>query len=151
MINWLQMTGRLQTLFTLCLLMMTTLLPASAAGNRVISPDRIEGVTNVDAEGLIDLVSATPGLVLIDSRVGADRKDGFIEGSISLPDSDTNCATLGAHIPALDKPLLLYSNGTHCGRSAHAARIARHCGYTRIYWFRTGMEEWREKYYPLVK
>jgi len=144
------MTGTTQTALALCLLTANALLPA-AAGDRFISPAQIDGVTTVDAEGLIEQVTGTPGLILIDSRIGADRKDGFIEGSISLPDTDTTCATLAEHIPTLDSPVLFYCNGVRCGRSAHAARIAHDCGYRRIYWFRAGLVEWREKQYPLIK
>ena len=35
--------------------------------------------------------------------------------------------------------------------SSHAATIARDCGYTTIYWFRAGVEEWRRQQYPLVR
>ena len=145
------MTVILQTLFTVCLLGMAALPQAAADGDAFISPEQIDGVRKVDAEGLIELVTRTPGLILIDSRISADRKEGFIEGSISLPDNQTDCTTLAARIPALDTPVLFYCNGIRCKRSAHAAQIARDCGYSRIFWFRTGMEEWRRQQYPLVR
>jgi len=145
------MTGPPQTVLTLCLLAAAALLPAAAGGDDFISPDEIDGVSKVDAEGLIELATRTPELVLIDSRISADRKDGFIEGSISLPDTNTDCVTLGERIPGLDNAVLFYCNGIRCRRSAHAAQIARDCGYSRIYWFREGVEEWRKQQYPLVR
>jgi len=145
------MTGPPQTVLTLCLLAVAALLPAAAGGDGYISPEQIDGVSKVDAEELIELATRTPELVMIDSRISADRKDGYIEGSISLPDTDTDCAALGERIPALDNAVLFYCNGIRCGRSAHAARIARDCGYSRIYWFREGVEEWRKQQYPLVR
>ena len=145
------MTGPRHTLLTLCLLGTAALLPCAANGEPFTSPERIDGVGTVDAEGLIELATGTPGLVMIDSRIRADRKDGFIEGSLSLPDDETDCTTLAAHVPALDNPVLFYCNGVRCARSGHAARIARDCGYSRVYWFRTGMEEWRRQQYPLVR
>ncbi len=144
------MTVSIQTILALYLLTASTLLTA-ASGDKIISPEQIDGVTIVNAEGLIEQVTGTTGLVLIDSRISADRKDGYIEGSISLTDTDTNCATLARHIPTLDSPVLFYCNGIRCGRSGHAAQIAHDCGYSRIYWFRAGMVEWREKQYPLIK
>ena len=69
--------------------------------NKIVSPDTIDGVTNVDADSLIELVISTPTLVLIDSRITADRKEGYIEGSVSLPDIDTTCDTLGDNLPDL--------------------------------------------------
>jgi len=134
-----------------CLLAAAALQPATAKDGDYISPQRIDGISRVDAEGLIELVTRTPDLLLIDSRIRADRKDGFIEGSISLPDIDTNCATLAELVPDLTRPVLFYCNGIRCARSSHAAVIARDCGYSRIYWFRAGLEEWRRKQYPLVR
>jgi len=144
------MTGPLQFLPALYLLGVVALLPAAASGDSFSSPEQIDGVIKVDADGLIELVTLTPELILIDSRISADRKDGFIEGSLSLPDTDTSCVTLGERITALDNPVLFYCNGIRCGRSARAAQIARDCGYTHVFWFRNGIEEWRKQQYPLV-
>ena len=127
---------------------------ADAAGTPagdIVSPEFIDGVTNVDAEGLIEKVMHTQGLVLIDSRITADRKEGYIEGSVSLPDIETDCESLGKLVPDKHAPVMFYCNGIRCGRSAKAAVIAKDCGYTNIFWFRNGMEEWQEKEYPLVQ
>ena len=136
-------------------------LPAAAADNdahhgtatngQIVSPETIDGVINVGAEGLIEKVMEIPELVLIDSRITSDRKEGYIEGSISLPDIETSCETLAATIRTTSTPVLFYCNGIKCGRSARAAQIALDCGYKEIYWYRNGMEEWQEKQYPLVQ
>jgi len=115
------------------------------------SPQQVSGSTRVDAEGLLGLYSDKPQLVVIDARIAGDRKFGYIEKSISLPDTDTRCETLADVIPALDSPVAFYCNGPKCGRSANAARIAGQCGYHEIYWFRGGIEEWSAKQYPLLK
>lgn len=123
----------------------------ATAGDKIVSPESINGTTIVDAEGLIELATQQPQLVMIDSRVTADRKEGFIEGSISLPDTDTRCKSLAQAVPALNSPLLFYCNGVKCGRSSRAAMIAVACGYSNIYWYRNGMEEWQKKEFPLVQ
>ena len=38
-----------------------------------------------------------------------------------------------------------------CGRSAKAIVIALQCGYSNIYWFRGGFEEWLSKGYPYLQ
>lgn len=119
-------------------------------GVPIRSPEQVEGALRVDAEGLIALVSTKPGLTLIDSRLTTNRSFGYIEGSIGLPDSDTRCDTLAAIAPGKTQPLLFYCNGPKCGRSAVAVEVARECGYSNLYWFRGGIEEWREKGYPLL-
>jgi len=123
----------------------------AAQEEKIVSPDSIDGVTNVDAEGLIGMVMQLSDLVLIDSRIISDRNEGYIEGSVSLPDIDTNCDALGKVANTPLTPMLFYCNGVRCGRSANAAEIALSCGYSDIYWFRNGIEEWQEKEYPLVQ
>ncbi|MCW8875170.1 MAG: rhodanese-like domain-containing protein [Gammaproteobacteria bacterium] len=118
---------------------------------RLEVPESITGVTTLDAEGLIGLVQRQPGLVLIDSRVPADRHQGYIQGSISLPDTQTACATLGDLLNDMDTPVLFYCNGVKCGRSVITAVIARDCGYRKVFWFRGGFEEWKQKGYPFLQ
>lgn len=124
---------------------------AVPAGDRIISPDEIPGATTVDAEGLLDLVDIIPDIVIIDARLRQDRLQGYIEGSINLPDIKTTCASLAKSVPRKSSPVLFYCNGPKCGRSAHSSRKALACGYTRVYWFRGGFEEWQKKNYPFVK
>ena len=113
-------------------------------------PEQIPGAKRVDAEAVIDLANKLPKLVLIDSRIAGDRKMGYIENSISLPDAKTNCKSLTKIIPAKTTPVLFYCNGVKCGRSVVATRIALQCGYKNIYWFRGGFEEWRAKQFPFL-
>lgn len=134
------------------------LLGASLAGAaetprapKVVSPDVIEGSTKVDAEQLIELVNNVPNVTIIDSRIATDRAQGYIEGSVSLPDEVTTCDTLGNVMAAKDGPILFYCNGPKCGRSVVAVRQALECGYSKIYWFRGGFEEWKQKKYPYIK
>lgn len=101
----------------------------------------------IDAEQMIDLVNKTPDLLIIDSRLAVDHKRGFIEGSIALTDTDTNCLSLSKVISSKRQPLVFYCNGPKCKRSTAAIAIARSCGYERLYWFRGGMEEWMQKKY----
>jgi len=133
---------------------------ANATGNtpesglepvKIVSPDNIPGARKVDAERVIELIWELPELVLIDSRITSDRNEGFIEGSISLPNTETDCNSLAKIIPGESSPVVFFCNGVKCGRSAKAAQIAVGCGYRNIYWFRGGIEEWKQKRYPLLQ
>ena len=121
------------------------------ADKEVVSPDTIPGTTKVDAEGVINLVEKISQLVVVDARIRQDRLQGYIEGSISLPDVETTCETLAGVIPKKSSPVLFYCNGPKCGRSVHLSHKALDCGYTRVYWFRGGFEEWKKKKYPYLK
>jgi rhodanese-related sulfurtransferase len=115
------------------------------------SPEQISGVTRVSAEEFISIVTDIPELVIIDSRITANRKHGYIEDSVSLPDTKTDCNSLASHIHAKEAPVAFYCNGVKCGRSVTASKIAVSCGYKNIYWFRGGFEEWKSKDYPYLK
>ena len=115
------------------------------------SPDTIEGSIKINAEALIELAGEHDDLVIIDSRIHADRHQGYIAGSISLPDTETSCATLFPLINKKETATVFYCNGPRCRRSDRAVVIARECGYTNIYWFRGGIEEWKNKQYLISK
>ena len=121
------------------------------AAEDYVSPGSIEGARVIDAERLIELATSLDGLVIIDSRIVEDRGEGYIEGSRHLVDRDTNCESLAALLPAKSTPVVFYCNGINCDRSDKAVVIALGCGYTAIHWFRGGIEEWREKNYPLMQ
>jgi rhodanese-related sulfurtransferase len=122
-----------------------------AANSQAQIVEQIPGIEKVNAEQLIDLAADTPDLLIIDSRIANDRAHGYIEGSISLPDTETDCDALAKLIPVKRHPTLFYCNGPTCGRSARAVKIAMQCGYTNLYWFFGGFEEWQAKKYPYIK
>jgi len=124
---------------------------ANAVEKTPPSPENIPGTILVDAEAVIKLVMSTPDIIIIDARIKTDRKQGYIEGSISLPNIDTNCGSLNKIIKEKTTPALYYCNGIKCGRSVESISIAMSCGYSNIYWFRGGFEEWQEKGYPVVE
>ncbi len=116
-----------------------------------LSPESIEGSTTIDAESLIQLAQEHDNLIIIDSRIRADRRQGYIADSVSLPDTDTDCSSLFRIIYRKNTPTVFYCNGPKCQRSDHAIRIAKECGYTNIYWLRGGFEEWINKQYLIHK
>ena len=115
------------------------------------SPEFIEGVEKISAEGVFKLIGEIDELVIVDSRIKGDRAKGYLESSVSLPDIKTSCKTLAKVIPKKNHPSLFYCNGIKCGRSAVAIEIAKKCGYKNIYWFRGGFEIWEKKGFPFIK
>jgi rhodanese-related sulfurtransferase len=115
------------------------------------SPESIAGTVRIDANELITLADRHKDLVIIDARMRSDRKQGFIPGSISLPDIETDCASLAGVIPSKHSEVAFYCNGIKCRRSDHAVAIAVGCGYDRVFWFRGGIEEWLNTNFPIYK
>ena len=121
------------------------------AAEKKDAPLLIPGTIKVFAEDVLDLADKTQDLLIIDARILSDRIQGYIEGSISLPDTNTSCETLAKVIPKKKTPVLFYCNGVKCGRSVNSSRTALECGYSNIYWFRGGYEEWKAKQLPFIK
>ena len=118
---------------------------------QIIVPEKISGVTTVTAEQLIKILTSENAPLLIDARIREDRKYGYIESSISLPDIETNCDTLNQVSADKSKPLIFYCNGVQCGRSVVSIKVALSCGYHNLSWFKGGFAEWKEKGYQYIK
>jgi len=131
-------------------LLASSFIAGSAFAEKKEVAQFIEGTVRVSAEEMIDLVEQYDELVIIDSRKKSDVAKGFIEGSISLPNTETDAASLGKHVASKTTPILFYCNGIKCGRSGKAAQIAMAAGYTKLYWFRGGIQEWEAKGLPIV-
>jgi len=90
-------------------------------------------------------------MVIIDARKASDREKGYIEDSIGLPDTDTTEQSLASYLPGKATPVIFYCNGVKCGRSVKSAKNAVNWGYSNIYWFRGGWEEWMDNGYPVTR
>ena len=116
-----------------------------------VTPEQIAGAQRISATDLIELVSDKKKLVLIDSRISGDRQKGYIETSVSLPNTQTTCQSLEKIVPSKTTPIAFYCNGVLCGRSGKAIVIARDCGYKELYWYRDGFEDWLKRSYPYIR
>lgn len=147
--RYLKNFGLLERLVSLSLLV--SLIPPMVLAEPVVEvPDHIDGATTLTAEELIELVNSRDDLLVIDSRLAGDRSFGYLEDSISLPDIDTDCDALEDLAADKQTAMAFYCNGVNCGRSVRAVEQARSCGYRALYWFKGGIQEWKEKNYPLV-
>jgi len=113
------------------------------------TPDQIPGTTKVTSDDLIGLVEKHDNLVIIDARTAQDYEGGFIEGAVSLPDTVTDVAALAKTIPTKDTPVLIYCNGVKCGRSVASCKMAVAEGYSKVYWYRGGWDDWVAKGLPV--
>ena len=118
----------------------------AVSGHEVVK--NISGAEVITAEGLLNKVYEYPGLVIVDTRHRGDRVQGYIEGSVNLPDTDTDCSRLAEIISSYETPVMFYCNGIKCERSANAIHKAIACGYEKIYWLRGGFNEWKAKGFP---
>ena len=137
-------------LFKILAVLLISFCPLTGFAGKTVVPDNIPGTIKVSAEDVINMINNIPNLIIIDSRMQNDRHHGYIEGSIGLSDVETDCDSLSKHIPKKSTPVTFYCNGIKCGRSVKAAKIALECGYNRLYWYRGGFQDWKEKGYPYM-
>jgi rhodanese-related sulfurtransferase len=115
------------------------------------APMEVAGAKTVNAREIISLIEKTSNLVLLDNRQPQDFAAGHIEGAVRLLDTDINADSLAKAIPTKATPVLFYCNGLKCGRAAKAAEAAGKMGYTAVYYYALGMDEWRALGLPLAK
>lgn len=116
------------------------------------APMEIKGAKTVNADAVIELIQKADNLVIFDNRSVTDYKAGRIEGAIRLIDTDiTSEAVLAERVKSKDAPVLFYCNGLKCGRAAKATLKAVEWGYTKVYYYALGLEEWKERKLPLVR
>lgn len=127
------------------------LFAVSVQAEKPTAPEHIEGATNLSAEQVIDLILNQPELVIIDARKQEEYSKGHIENAISQLDTAMSEEALAQHILSKATPVLFYCNGERCMRSTNAANKALSWGYSKVYWFRGGWVEWREKQLPVSK
>lgn len=115
------------------------------------APMNIAGATTLDSKGVIDLISTTPGVAIIDNRTKADFDDGHIEGAVNITDTDmVSESALSGVVKSKAAPVLFYCNGVKCGRAAKATAKAVEWGYSRIYYYALGIQDWKANQFPLV-
>ena len=115
------------------------------------APLEIKGATTVNAQQIFALIDKHAKLVILDNRKEEDFAAGHIEGAIRLIDTDVSAETLAKYIAAKDTPVLFYCNGVKCGRAAKATEKAVQLGYTTVFYYALGMDEWNKEKLPLVR
>ena len=111
----------------------------------------IKGARTVDSKGVIELISTTPDLAIIDNRTKADFDGGHIEGAVNIVDSDMTAeSVLAGVVKSKAAPVLFYCNGVKCGRAAKATAKAVGWGYSRVYYYALGILDWKANQFPLV-
>lgn len=133
------------------LLTLATVLSFTAAAAAQDAPMEIPGAKTVNAKQIFELVFKTPNVVILDNRKPEDFAAGHLEGAIRLIDTDVSADSLARHVAAKNTPVLFYCNGVKCGRAAKATQKAVELGYTNVYYYALGMDEWNAQRLPLVR
>ena len=124
--------------------------PSSEAGNETGYAGH--PYTVIDAEKLKEMKANEKNLVIIDSRGGKYFDGELIKGASQLSAGDTdeeNLKKLGAK--EKDTKIVFYCTNVNCPASAKAAAKASSLGYTNLYKYPGGIEDWKDKGLPITK
>ena len=123
----------------------------------IATPDAVKGAISVNADQVAEL--AKQGVAIVDTRSQKEYDSEHVHGAVLAPylekslkeiDFDASKDDFSAlKTVAKDKPVVFLCNGPECWKSYKASREAVAAGYSKVYWFRGGMPEWREKHLPV--
>lgn len=116
------------------------------------TPRNLPGATIVDAAAVAQLLQR--GAQYVDTRTDAEFKAAHVPGARFVPyveksvkeadyDAKVDQFNLAALPTQRDAELVFACNGAECWKSYKASHAAVKAGYTRVYWFRGGLPEWR--------
>jgi CheY-like chemotaxis protein/rhodanese-related sulfurtransferase len=102
----------------------------------------------------------TQGVPLFDVRPLAHYREAHIPGAVHVPyqmnspkeveyDDSVDAFDLTKLPRDKNAPMIFQCNGAECWYSYKAARYMVQRGYTKIYWFRTGLPAWKAAGYPV--
>ncbi|HNA29085.1 MAG TPA: PhnD/SsuA/transferrin family substrate-binding protein [Thiobacillaceae bacterium] len=122
------------------------------------SPEVLPGANVVTAEQVKKLMGQS--VPLFDVRPAAQYREAHIPGAVNLTyvmnspkEVDYDDSVDGFDVSKLPKdknaPMIFQCNGAECWYSYKAARYMVKRGYTKIYWFRTGLPAWKAAGYAV--
>lgn len=124
------------------------------------TPEVLPGASIVNAKQVAELMAK--GVPLFDVRPTAHYREGHIPKSVSLPyalnspkeieyDDSVDKFDLNKLPKDKNAPMIFQCNGAECWYSYKAARYMVKRGFKRIYWFRTGLPDWKASGYSIEK
>ncbi len=107
--------------------------------------------TVVDANELKTMMEEQDNLIVIDSRGGKYFDGELIKGAVQLSAKETDADSLKMIVADKDQPIVFYCSNVDCPASQVAAVKAQKIGYSSLYKYPGGIEDWRAKGLPIVK
>lgn len=106
---------------------------------------------NISTATLKKMIDDKAVFILIDARRQKDFDKEHIETAIALPATDVNAKTLAEVAPDVKTKLVFYCQNPKCQASPIAAAKAIGAGYTYVYEYSAGIDDWKEHEFPIVK
>lgn len=116
------------------------------------------GVKLVDAKQVQELQAK--GAILVDTRKASEYGEGSIKGAISVPYDPEKSAKAADFDASKDKfdlskladknaNIVVFCNSGTCFKSYKAAVVLAKNGYKNVYWYRSGVPDWKARKLPM--
>ncbi len=113
-----------------------------------LAPETIIGartITTTTAKLLME-----KGYPLIDVRSAKDFNQGHIPGAFHLSVKSEQFTTKNLlDIVTKDRAVIFYCNGIHCMGSSIAVKKAVTWGWTNVFYYRGGLNQWKQSQFPI--
>lgn len=104
----------------------------------------------IDVDGLKDLLEKNPYIPLIDVLPLDAFRGQHVPGSECIPLTEIDFVErVFRYVDDKEEPLIVYCAGAACSEAAIAARRLEEAGFTAVYEFLGGVEEWRGAGLPM--
>jgi rhodanese-related sulfurtransferase len=125
------------------ILFLPLLMLFAASAYADVAPVKIAGASTIDAQ--MAKLLHDKGIVFIDARDDAHFKEAHIPGAkhLSVKDAGFSEENLSA-IVKKDQPVVFYCTGIKCMASSEATKKAVEWGWTKVYYFRGGITQWKD-------
>lgn len=90
------------------------------------------------------------GVLFIDVRAPPNYDNGHLPGAVNLSLVTGLSRESLAKVAGKEDEVAFYCHGRNCTHAAYAAAKAIAWGYTRVYYFAGGFQDWDDEGYPLV-
>jgi rhodanese-related sulfurtransferase len=140
------------------MLLGTALLAVTGVAAAAETPAQLAGATVINAETAKKMMQ--DGVLIVDTRVANEYVDEHIKGAVNIPykEKSAKAVNFDASVDSFDlsklpaaksTPIIFYCNAGECWKSYKSCVAAIKAGYTKVFWLRGGIPEWKSKGLPV--
>lgn len=107
-------------------------------------------VTKINRNELIQLISTKRNLVLLEALPAKYYEEGHLPGALHMP-HDHVTALAPQLIPSKETPVAVYCANKNCQNSLIAAERLVKLGYTQVFAYEDGKQDWIDAGLPIEK
>lgn len=106
---------------------------------------------SLSAAKLHDMMLERPGMPVLNVLPREMHRESHVPGTPNVPVTEDDFAEqVEGLVSSKDEPVVVYCKNKSCDASEKAGRMLEEAGFTNVYDFEGGIEEWEQAGYSLV-